>query len=104
MMASAGPRVISPSATKEVVNRAVALLLCTSAVTTMPAPNASGRLRVLRLRVSRNCEPYTRRMPVRTICVPHTRRATADNRLSRVSMTKPPRKSLTGSYTAQPGG
>lgn len=44
MIARAGASAIRPWATKEVASRAVALLLCTRAVTPMPAANASGRL------------------------------------------------------------
>ena len=89
MIASAGGSAIRPWATKEVTSRAVALLLCTRAVTPMPAANACGRRATLWLRMRRSCEPYTRRMPVRTMWVPHTSRAMADSRLSRVSMAQP---------------
>ncbi|MNE48199.1 hypothetical protein D3C80_1426480 [compost metagenome] len=86
MIASAGASAIRPWPTKEVTSSAVALLLCTRAVTPMPAANASGRLLTLWLSTWRRCEPYTRRMPVRTMWVPQISRATADSRLSRVSI------------------
>ena len=89
MIASAGASAIRPLATKEVASSAVALLLCTSAVTPMPAAKASGRFCTLRLRMRRRSLPYTRRMPVRTMCVPHTSKATAESRLSSVSMAAP---------------
>ncbi|MCY1403863.1 hypothetical protein D3C76_1276080 [compost metagenome] len=57
MMASAGVSVISPWPTKEVTNMAVALLLCTRAVTTMPATKAKGRLDMFWLRTRRRLEP-----------------------------------------------
>lgn len=68
---------------------AVALLLCTIAVTTMPATNASQRLDMFWPITWRRLVPYTRRMPVRTMCVPQISRATADSKLSRVSMQTP---------------
>ncbi len=42
MTASAVGSAIRPWATKEMASKAVALLLCTNAVTPMPAPKASG--------------------------------------------------------------
>ena len=86
MIASAGVSAINPWDTKEVTSSAVALLLCTSAVTPMPAAKAMGRLLTLWLSTLRRCEPYTRRMPVRTIWVPQISRAMAESRLSSVSM------------------
>ncbi|MCY1176180.1 hypothetical protein D9M73_164420 [compost metagenome] len=86
MMASAGASSISPWATKELTSSAVALLLCTRAVTPIPAAKASGRRRTLRLSRRRRLEPYTRRMPVRTMCVPQMSRAMAERRLSKVSI------------------
>lgn len=86
MIARAGVMAIRPWPTKEVTSMAVALLLCTTAVTTMPAMNARGRRFMFWLSTRRRLDPNTRRMPVRTMCVPHTSKATADSRLSRVSM------------------
>ena len=57
MIARAGASAIRPWATKEVASRAVALLLCTRAVTPMPAANASGRFSTLRLRMRRRSAP-----------------------------------------------
>ena len=90
MIARPGASAIRPWATKEVTSKAVALLLCTSAVTPMPATNASGRRPILWLSTLRNCEPNTRRMPVRTMCVPQTNKAMADSKCSRVSINRPP--------------
>ncbi|MNT07091.1 hypothetical protein D3C72_1417810 [compost metagenome] len=86
MMASAGASSIRPWATKELTSSAVALLLCTRAVTPMPAAKASGRRRTLRLSRRRRLAPYTRRIPERTMCVPQMSKATAESRLSSVSM------------------
>ncbi|MNF73513.1 hypothetical protein D3C84_555160 [compost metagenome] len=86
MMASAGASSISPWATKELTSSAVALLLCTRAVTPIPAAKASGRRRTLRLSRRRRLAPYTRRIPDRTMCVPQMSKATAESRLSSVSM------------------
>ncbi|MNR43904.1 hypothetical protein D3C85_1625750 [compost metagenome] len=63
----------------------VALLLCTRAVTPMPAQKASGFFSTLRLRTVRKRAPNTRITPVRTMCVPQTSRATADSRCNSVS-------------------
>ncbi|MNG99202.1 hypothetical protein D3C79_583670 [compost metagenome] len=90
MMASAGVMAIRPWPTNEVTSIAVALLLCTMAVTRIPAMNAKGRLFMFWLMMRRRFEPNTRRMPVRTMCVPQTSSVTAESRLSRVSMAKAP--------------
>ncbi|MCY1430306.1 hypothetical protein D9M71_462510 [compost metagenome] len=92
MMASAGVSAINCWPTKDVTSIAVALLLCTTAVTTMPAMNASGRLDMLWLSTRRRLEPYTRNIPVRTMWVPQISNATAESRLSRVSIKRPPEK------------
>ena len=63
----------------------VALLLCTSAVTPIPAQKASGFFSTLRLSTVRKRAPNTRMTPVRTMCVPHTSRATAERRCSKVN-------------------
>ncbi|MNT34046.1 hypothetical protein D3C72_1700030 [compost metagenome] len=90
MMASAGVKVINPCPTKEVTSIAVALLLWTMAVTRIPAMKASGRLDMFWLSTRRKLEPYTRKMPVRTMCVPQINSATAESRLSRVSIEQAP--------------
>ncbi len=90
MIASAVGSAIRPWATKEMASSAVALLLCTSAVTPMPAPKASGALPMLWPSARRRCEPYTRMIPVRTICVPQTSRAMDDSRCNRVSIGRAP--------------
>ena len=100
MMASAGVSGTRPWATKEVTSSAVALLLCTRAVTAIPERKASGMRCMLRLSTRRRLAPYTRRMPVRTIWVPHTSRATADSRLSSVSIVAPSRRVSKSSWRA----
>ncbi len=83
MIASAAGSEIMPCATKEDTISPVAALLCTSAVTPSPAAAALMRFCTLSERTRRSFAPSTRRMPVRTICVPHTSRAMAASRLSR---------------------
>ena len=82
---SAGVRATRSWATNDVTSIVVALLLCTSAVTPIPAQKASGFFSTLRLRTVRRRAPKTRITPVRTIWVPHTSRATAESRCSRVN-------------------
>ncbi|CNV05965.1 Uncharacterised protein [Salmonella enterica subsp. enterica serovar Bovismorbificans] len=81
----AGVRATRSWATNDVTNKVVALLLCTSAVTPIPAQKASGFFSTLRLRTVRRRAPNTRITPVRTICVPHTNSATAESRWSKVN-------------------
>ena len=57
MITSAGASPTSPCATKEVTSSAVALLLCTSAVTPMPETNASGFFSTLSLNTRRRLAP-----------------------------------------------
>ena len=52
-------------------------------VTPMPASAATPRLRTLAASTARRFSPNTRRMPVRTMCVPQTSRAIAASRLRR---------------------
>ena len=81
----AGVRATRSWATKEVTSMVVALLLCTSAVTPMPAQKASGFFSTLRLRTVRRRAPKTRITPVRTMWVPQTSRATAESRCNSVN-------------------
>ncbi|MGY4524776.1 hypothetical protein ACVWZT_001590 [Pseudomonas sp. TE21394] len=90
MIARAGVMAIRPWPTNEVTSMAVALLLCTMAVTRIPATNANGRLFMFWPMMRRRLEPNTRRMPVRTMWVPQTRSVTDESRLSRVSMATAP--------------
>ncbi|CAH0310239.1 hypothetical protein SRABI106_04024 [Rahnella aquatilis] len=85
IITSAGASATSPCDTNDVTSSAVALLLCTRAVTPMPATNASGFFSTLLLRTRRRLAPKTRMMPVRTMCVPHTSREIADNKCKRVN-------------------
>ena len=57
MVAKAGVRLISPWPTNEVTSIAVALLLCTMAVTRIPATNASQRLDMFCPMTWRKLEP-----------------------------------------------
>ncbi|SUB69133.1 Uncharacterised protein [Pluralibacter gergoviae] len=63
----------------------VALLLCTRAVTPIPAQKASGFFSTLRLSTVRRRAPKTRITPVRTMWVPHTSSETAESRCNKVS-------------------
>ena len=63
--------------------RQVAVLDWIRLVTARPAATALKREPMLCTSTWRRFSPSTRRMPVRTICVPHTSRAIAANRLSR---------------------
>jgi len=81
--ASAGAVAISPWPTNEATIRQVAVLDCTSPVTAMPAPTESARLRTLAASTVRRFSPNTRKMPVRTMCVPQTSRAMAASRFSK---------------------
>ena len=56
----------------------------------IPAMKARGRLDMFWLSTWRSWEPYTRRMPVRTMCVPQISKATAESKSSRVSIKRPP--------------
>jgi hypothetical protein len=76
MMASAGTRLTSPSAASDVVISPVAVLLCSSAVRSMPAPNALKRLFSALPRKRRRSWPNARNTPLRTICSPHSSSAT----------------------------
>ncbi|MNS62194.1 hypothetical protein D3C72_952460 [compost metagenome] len=82
---SAGVSATRSCATNDVTSMVVALLLCTRAVTPIPAQKASGFFSTLRLRTVRKRAPKTRITPVRTMCVPQTSRATADSRCNNVS-------------------
>lgn len=64
MMARAGTRSTVPPLTKEAVMSPVAVLLCMSAVTNIPAPNAQNRLRSARPRNLRKLEPNARTIPL----------------------------------------
>ena len=82
---SAGASATRSCATNEVTSIVVALLLCTSAVTPIPAQKASGFFSTLPLRTVRKRAPNTRITPVRTIWVPHTSSATAESRCNNVN-------------------
>ena len=90
MTASAGAVAMSPCPANAATMSAVAVLLCSSAVTDRPAANALPRLLMLRRRRRRSVLPYWRRIPVRTRCVPHTSSATPDSRSSSIFMPRPP--------------
>ena len=67
----------------DVTIRQVAVLLWIRLVTPTPASSACTREPMPTASTWRRFSPNTRRMPVRTICVPHTSRAIAASRLSR---------------------
>ena len=81
--ASAADSVTSDRPRNDVTIRQVAVLLWIRLVTPSPASSACTRVAMPTARMWRRFSPKTRRMPVRTNCVPHTRRATAASRLSR---------------------
>ena len=72
MTASAGAVLISPWPANAETISAVAVLLWMRPVTPRPARNAVKRLLMLLRSTRRRSAPYRRRMPVRTMCVPHT--------------------------------
>ena len=86
MIASAGTSPTSPSAVKELVIRAVAVLLCSSAVRPIPAVKAVKRL--LRAPASnwRRSGPNARRIPLWTMCRPHNSSATPPIRSRRTTL------------------
>ena len=81
---SAGAVPINPCPANAATINAVAVLLWISAVTPSPAKNAEMRFDMLRLSTRRKSPPYKRKIPVRTMCVPHTSSDTPARRLSSV--------------------
>src|SRR5665213_1228780 len=86
MIASAGTRLTRPSAAKELVIRAVAVLLCNSAVMPMPAAKAAKRFFSARVSSTRRSGPNARRIPLWTMCRPHSSSATPPIRSSRTRL------------------
>ena len=86
MIASAGTRLTRPSAVKELVIKAVAVLLCSSAVRPMPAANAAKRFFSARASSTRRSEPNARRIPLWTMCRPHNSSATPPIRSRRTML------------------
>jgi len=86
--ARAAGRLTSPWPTNEDTMSAVAVLDCTSAVTPMPDSTAVMRVLTLCAISWRRLAPNTRRMPVRTRCVPQISSATAARRFRRCFMSK----------------
>ena len=76
MIASAGTSPTSPAAANDAVMSAVAVLLCSSAVRPRPAANAAKRLPSAFDRKRRRSEPKARKMPLWTMCRPHSSSAT----------------------------
>ncbi len=74
--ASAVTSVMKPPAMKLVDISAVAVLLCRSVVMPRPARNAFQRLFRPTARARRRLPPKARTMPVCTMCMPHSSRAT----------------------------
>ncbi len=75
MIASVCPRLISPAFVKLTTITVVALLLWTSAVTTMPVSRPSSRLSVTRPRMARSRLPAICSSPVLVIRMPVRKRA-----------------------------
>ena len=86
MIASAGTSATMPSVVNEAVISAVAVLLCRSAVRPRPAAKAAKRLPSACERSRRRSGPKARRMPLWTMCRPHSRSATPPIRSSRTSV------------------
>ena len=86
MIASAGTRPTSPSAANELVISAVAVLLCSSAVRPMPAAKAAKRLLSAFASSSRRSGPNARRIPLWTMCRPHSSSATPPIRSRRTRL------------------
>ena len=86
MMASAGTRLTSPSDVNELVISAVAVLLWSRAVNPRPAPKAVNRLLSAFANNCRRLGPNARRIPLWTMCRPHSSRATPPIRSSRTRL------------------
>ena len=86
MMASAGTRLTSPSEVNELVISAVAVLLWSRAVRPRPAPKAVKRLRRALASSRRRSGPNARRIPLWTICRPHSSSATPPIRSRRTRL------------------
>ena len=86
MIASAGTSATSPSAANELVIRAVAVLLCKRAVSPRPAAKAEKRSFSAFDSSRRRSGPNARRMPLWTMCRPHSSSATPPIRSSRTML------------------
>ena len=86
MMASAGTRLTSPSEVNELVISAVAVLLWSRAVRPRPAPKAVKRLLSAFASNRRRSGPNARRIPLWTICRPHSSSATPPIRSRRTRL------------------
>jgi hypothetical protein len=100
MIARAGIRSTKPRPANDVVIRAVAVLLCRSAVTPIPTESATSLFRSAVLKKCRSSEPKARVIPLRTICSPQRSRATPPIK-SRITML-PIEQRLTLVQTPQP--
>ena len=81
--AKAGVRPTKPCPTNEETIKAVAVLDCTKAVTAKPESIAVKRFFIPTPKTDLNLLPNTCNMPLRTKCVPQTKRAIAANKLSK---------------------
>ena len=86
MIASAGTSATRPSAANELAISAVAVLLCNSAVRPRPAANAVKRLRSAFDNSRRRSAPNARKMPLWTMCRPHSSSATPPIRSRRTML------------------
>jgi hypothetical protein len=83
MMASAGTSATRPSAANEAVINPVAVLLWRTAVRPSPAAKAANRLPSAFDSSRRSSEPNARKMPLWTMCRPHSSSATPPIKSSR---------------------
>ena len=86
MMASAGTRLTRPSDVKELVISAVAVLLWSRAVRPRPAAKAVKRLLRPFASSMRRSGPNARRIPLWTMCRPHSSNATPPNKSRRTRL------------------
>ena len=86
MIASAGTRLTRPSAVNELVIKAVAVELWSRAVRPMPAANAAKRFFSALASSARRSGPNARRMPLWTMCRPHSSNATPPIRSRRTRL------------------
>ena len=87
--ARAGTKSTWPAVTKEAVINPVAVLLCSSAVTNIPAKNAKKRLRSARPMNRLRSAPKARTIPLWTMCRPHNSKATPPVRSRSIMLPMP---------------
>jgi hypothetical protein len=80
-----------PCPTKELTIKQVAVLDCNRLLTPKPDTKAKAGLFMLLANKSRREPPKTRKMPVRTVCVPHTKSAMAASKFNKLYILSNPR-------------